>query len=507
MKQTIIIILLAIVAVAGQAKKQKKFDPAQIQASMVVPSDWFKTDTICIKGRIEGYDAEQFGFTSMECYYEDIFESNSTTLVLDIMPDGSFLKKFQASYPVQQSFYTTESNIGFDEMPFFARPGETIDITVKMDEQGIWQCFYNSGSSKDVEHWLRSKQAFVGHMRDVIKFDGTFAGANQKAEKVWQQLMDSLQAVSRREGYTPLELQLALADIQVDFAQDFMSFVMRHRYSDITRQEVRDGIYYEVVLDSAEYKALEDKNTYALVSRIDWNNPMLMMSSEFDGALNRLQFGPIAPGKWLSGGEANLVSQLCIYKNMLSDFDFWRQNDKAEKEMPAVIEKLTHTYVREKAQTFYNRQMAVKELSSPLLVDNPSADLIRRLSAKYPDHYLFIDFWGMGCGPCRAAIQQSKELRAEIAKREDVKLIFIAGERTAEGSEAYHKYVDEWLADEETVCVTNQDFTRLQELFQFNGIPHYEVITPDCRRVRDDLRLHGYEFFEQQFERLKEKLK
>ena len=324
MKQTIIIILLAIVAVAGQAKKQKKFDPAQIQASMVVPSDWFKTDTICIKGRIEGYDAEQFGFTSMECYYEDIFESNSTTLVLDIMPDGSFLKKFQASYPVQQSFYTTESNIGFDEMPFFARPGETIDITVKMDEQGRWQCFYNSGSSKDVEHWLRSKQAFVGHMRDVIKFDGTFAGANQKAEKVWQQLMDSLQAVSRREGYTPLELQLALADIQVDFAQDFMSFVMRHRYSDITRQEVRDGIYYEVVLDSAEYKALEDKNTYALVSRIDWNNPMLMMSSEFDGALNRLQFGPIAPGKWLSGGEANLVSQLCIYKNMLSDFDFWR---------------------------------------------------------------------------------------------------------------------------------------------------------------------------------------
>ena len=175
--------------------------------------------------------------------------------------------------------------------------------------------------------------------------------------------------------------------------------------------------------------------------------------------------------------------------------------------MPAVIEKLTHPYVREKAQTFYNRQMAVKELSSPLLVDNPSADLIRRLSAKYPDHYLFIDFWGMGCGPCRAAIQQSKELRAEIAKREDVKLIFIAGERTAEGSEAYHKYVDEWLADEETVCVTNQDFTRLQELFQFNGIPHYEVITPDCRRVRDDLRLHGYEFFEQQFERLKEKLK
>ncbi|MBQ6062257.1 MAG: hypothetical protein IJK87_01340, partial [Prevotella sp.] len=35
-----------------------------------VPDDWFKTDTITVKGRIEGYNAEQFGFTSMECYFE-----------------------------------------------------------------------------------------------------------------------------------------------------------------------------------------------------------------------------------------------------------------------------------------------------------------------------------------------------------------------------------------------------------------------------------------------------
>jgi hypothetical protein len=118
-----------------------------------------------------------------------------------------------------------------------------------------------------------------------------------------------------------------------------------------------------------------------------------------------------------------------------------------------------------------------------------------------------IDFWGMGCGPCRGAIQASKELRAEIAKRDDVKLIFIAGEHTTEGSDAYKKYVAEWLADEETVCVTNADFARLQELFRFNGIPHYETITPDCRRVRDDLRIDGYDNFDYELNQLKEKLK
>ena len=69
-----------------------------------LPDDWFKTDTITVKGRIEGYNAEQFGFTSMECYIADVFEQNSTTLVLDIADDGTFCKKFQASYPICQTF-------------------------------------------------------------------------------------------------------------------------------------------------------------------------------------------------------------------------------------------------------------------------------------------------------------------------------------------------------------------------------------------------------------------
>ena len=96
-----------------------------------VPADWFKTDTITVKGRIEGYDAGQFGFTSMECYFEDVFEKDDATLVLDIADDGTFCKKFQASYPVCQTFFAMESKVGFSEMPFYARPGETIDITVR----------------------------------------------------------------------------------------------------------------------------------------------------------------------------------------------------------------------------------------------------------------------------------------------------------------------------------------------------------------------------------------
>jgi hypothetical protein len=34
-----------------------------------------------------------------------------------------------------------------------------------------------------------------------------------------------------------------------------------------------------------------------------------------------------------------------------------------------------------------------------------------------------------------------------------------------------------------------------------------ESITPDCRRVRDDLRIDGYDNFDEELQRLKERLK
>ena len=527
-----------------------------------VPKDWFKTDTITVKGRIEGYDAEQFGFTSLECYFEDVFEKDDATLVLDIADDGTFCKKFQASYPVCQTFFAMESKVDFSEIPFFARPGETIDITVRKNEQGRYVCVYNNGSSREAERWLRSSDEITGVLLPLGRFKGKFNEANALADKAWQNVMYRLQTISRREHYTPMEMQLALADVQTRFAEYYMSSAMNREFA-LMKQEERDGVYYTEILDSVEWQALFDCKNYYQLHRIEFDNPLLFASSDYPHLLNRMQFAkPVTHRKYkeiedengvvvanaenekkeLYGGYAalkelmgsehdNLMAQLCAYKDMLNGFNYWRNSEDAipsiladttrtmaEREedvaglrtpsnmMPLYLSSFAHPYVHQKAEKFYAHKMAQTDLSSPL-PDAPMADLIRSLSAKYPNRFLVIDFWGMGCGPCRSAIQSSKQKRAEIAKRDDVKLIFIAGERTTEGSDAYKKYIAEWLSDEETVCVTNADFTRLQELFRFNGIPHYETITPDCRRVRDDLQLQGFYNFDYELQRLLDKLK
>ena len=555
MKKLLSTILLALVVLTTQ----------ELEAAnrYTVPQDWFRTDTITVKGRIEGYTPELFGFNSMECYFEDIFSSDATTLVLDIAPDGTFCKKFQASYPVQQEFFSRESNNGFKVIPFFARPGETIDITVKRDENGQYQCYYNNGSSRDVQNWLRNTDIFSDLAHPLHMYQATIAEARKKAEKLWKDMKHRLKSVSRQYHFTPLEKELAMADLQVNFAYAWMDYMMYRQ--DAVRKFVKmdDGGYRIEIVDSVENRAISDEKYYELLHRVDFDDPLLLASNHYSILLNRIQFARPALQRRQDGmmdekgvieyNASNVIKGLgsyrsslrklmgtdhdnemiqhCTYKNYINDFNSWRSNEdlnliiladttKTEAERrkeveencslsnmyPVYLASFSDPYIHQKAEAYYAYKMAQKDLSTPL-PDAPKADLIRQLTQKYPGRFLVIDFWGMGCGPCRSAIESSKQTRAQIAQRDDVKLIFIAGERTAEGSDAYKKYVAEWLADEEAICVTNADFTRLQELFQFNGIPHYETITPDCRRVRDDLRLNGLYNIDWGLSQLKEKLK
>lgn len=549
-KKIIITALLAIVAVIV-IKKGVSFVYDKIEVMnaptmqeiteanpWTVPADWFKTDTITITGRIEDYDAEQFGFSSMACYYDDVFEKNSTVLVLDIADDGTFCKKFQASYPIWNSFIADDSKVRFNAIRFFARPGETIDITVRKGTFGRYECVYNNGSSRDVERLLRTSRKLDDVMRPLWKFEGTFDEANKLADEVWKRAMARLQKVSRNEGYTPMEVQLALADIQANFGMDYMGCI--HRIAEgLVRYEQRDSVWYIEILDSAEWKKFFDYETYAPMRRIDYDNPLLFASSSYFFLQNRIQYarpvsedmnegllsegggmeikfencskkltnGLAALRKFMGTDKENLVAQMSIYREMAGSFDIWRNNDDLlDQIFPLYLDALKNPYIHKKAEQFRDRRLSQTDLATPL-PDTPAAELIRSLVAKFPGKFLVIDFWGMSCGPCRAAIQESKDLRAKIAKRDDVKLVFIAGERTAEGSDAYHKYVNEWLAEEETVCLANADFNRLRDLFQFNGIPHYETITPDGRRVCEYLRISGYEIFEDELQRLLEKLK
>ena len=513
------------------------------------PADWFTTDSVTLRGRIEGYSPEAGFPAQLELSYTSVFDKDELVLVADIRPDGTFEKRWEVDHPKQHSFLWDKALPGMNYLEVFARPGDTINVTVRRGEDGQYRCIYHDGSSQAVERWLKSGLDFGGFTSRMYHFRGTPGEAEALAEKLWQLIIYRLQTVAARHSFTPMEMQLAMADAQVQHAMDVMDYALGKMFN----------AEMVTAADSAVYAALRDTAFYRrMLSRINFDNPLLMASGYYEILLNRIQYAwPVRSAaiievvdtdeQWTNTPESilkemenryatwrgmmgcsknNLMAQMCNYQEMLDDYKLWCVNEITKDRVlsdpklsederkqqaasvpclsnvfPRYVASFSHEALRRHAEQFHAARQAKASFTSPLPEGQP-AELIRSLQARYPGRYLVIDFWGMGCGPCRSAIQSSKELRAEIAKRDDVKLVFIAGEATAEGSEAYHKYVKEWLAGEETICIPDTEFSRLQEYFRFNGIPHYETITPDGRRVGEEYRINGLYNFDSDMKHL-----
>ena len=542
-----------LLGIHDSKQKLKMKTMEELASANVYPSlaDWFTTDSVTLRGRIEGYSAEAGFPTQLEMSYKSVFDKYDLVMVADIRPDGTFEKRWKVDYPQQHSFRLDKALPGMNYLEVFARPGDTIDVTVRKGDDGLYRCDYHSGSSQEVERWLKSGLNFGGITSRMYRFKGTPGEAEAQAEKLWQLMTYRLQTEAARHKFTPMEMQLAMADAQVQYAMEVMDYALGKMFN----------MEMVTAADSAVHATLRDTAFYGrLLRRIDFDNPLLMASGYYDILLNRIQYawpvigadGPVEitdeNGPWTNTPESilkemenryakwrgmmgcthnNLMAQMCNYQEMLDDYKLWCVNEitkdrvlsdpkLSEEErkqqaasvpclsnvFPRYVASFSHEALRRHAEQFHAARQAKASFTSPLPEGQP-AELIRSLQARYPGRYLVIDFWGMGCGPCRSAIQSSKELRAEIAQRDDVKLVFIAGEATAEGSEAYHKYVKEWLADEETICIPDTEFSRLQEYFRFNGIPHYETITPDGRRVGEEYRINGLYNFKFEMDRLR----
>ena len=503
------------------------------------PADWFRTDSVTLRGRIEGYTAEAGLPCQLELSYDGLFNKDDLIMVADIHPDGTFERRWEVDHPRQELLHWDKELPGMSHLEVFVSPGDTIDVTLRKGNDGLYHCDYHSGSSRVVERWLKSGLDFRGLVSRLFHCEGTPQEVEALADEVWQLMAYHLQTVAARHGFTPTEMQLALADAQAQYATGVMDYALQKVFS----------LKMDTAADSAVFATLRDTAFYSrLLSRVDFDNPLLMASSYYAILLNRLQFAWPVQGRWnvvevtdedgpwtdtpenilkemenhyalwrgMMGCTKNsLMAQMCNYREMLGEYTLWRRNEVnkdsvlanralSEEErtrraaavpclsnvFPRYVASFSHEALRRHAAQYHARRQAQAALTSPLPEGRP-AELIRSLLARYPGRFLVIDFWGMGCDPCRHAIQVSKERRAEIAKRNDVKLIYIASEETAEGSEAYHDYVKKWLDGEETICVTYNEFSRLQEYFRFNGIPHCETITPDGRLVGEEYRING----------------
>ena len=94
---------------------------------------------------------------------------------------------------------------------------------------------------------------------------------------------------------------------------------------------------------------------------------------------------------------------------------------------------------------------------------------------------LFLDFWGMGCGPCRSGMIRQKPMLEKLSNRPFNALYIADGD---DGMEACKK----WLRNEgikgEHIFVSDDDWNRLRGIFNFSGIPFGVLIGKDGKVIK-----------------------
>lgn len=162
------------------------------------------------------------------------------------------------------------------------------------------------------------------------------------------------------------------------------------------------------------------------------------------------------------------------------------------EETMATIDSLrliTRPELRDAVAEYYEGLYATRPYHLP---DTEGGKILKSIIAPYKGKAVIVDFWTLGCGPCRLEIETWKEFRDENRTGKDYVFVFVTNDEESQ-EEPYEKYVAKNLNNDITLRIPHNDFLLIKEELNFNSYPRKILFDPEGRVVNSNFRFYSSE--------------
>ena len=129
MKRTTLTFVLAVVAMVAMGQEKEPF---------------FRTDSAFIVGKIVGGNPDCMP-KAIDYQWHNALSNASKDGIAEVASDGSFMCRMLLRHPVLNTLTFSEN----EQVQYYLVPGETLQMELKQDADGHWNCDYSAGSSVD----------------------------------------------------------------------------------------------------------------------------------------------------------------------------------------------------------------------------------------------------------------------------------------------------------------------------------------------------------------------
>lgn len=178
----------------------------------------------------------------------------------------------------------------------------------------------------------------------------------------------------------------------------------------------------------------------------------------------------------------NIPNPLLWQITKIRSLDFNLENIKdseiANQYVDSIKEIFTEPFLIAEAERILEKKHPEVMVKSYQLPEGKATEIFRNIIKNHAGKVLFVDFWATTCAPCRGGIEATADLRKKYKNHPEFQFIYITSQKESPEN-AYKEYVEKNLKGEACYYVSETEFNYLRQLFQFNGIPHYELVEKD----------------------------